>query len=465
MHKATVDFGVSLMPEHQVELLVADLSLARALFEGVPAARLLSRVQLARDASNQAAWDEWLARVTAHQTDDLERLRRAIARHARQALDEGPIDAENATVAALVFGFFCNESDDASLAEAGLTPHEKALVRSCSFYDGRLGGTGDVRVPMLEACIRIATLASAGPWAHERLMDAVTQLATSEIGILWPAAEQRLFPIDFQVAPEHARMTRIDRASLDALVARDPRELASVIARAERSRSLPTPLASLPPSRPRVRLDTFLADLSDLLSHPGALVLAVALVDPEVDAAVPSKPPSDRPSNIPLDWSQPDLAENIAESIENGQTSFARLRNLVGRGGEPALDAIGAEMLRTSSHAAANAMFAEVLARAGRPRDVIRLVTHFAIASDPPIAARALSTCNAPELPSVLRAWLEAMLPTDGADAQLGPDPHTSSAARLTACVASLEPYPHLYEAVRPLLLRVSERPPPSTTE
>ncbi|WP_394837786.1 hypothetical protein LVJ94_12815 [Pendulispora rubella] len=464
MQKATVDFGVSLMPEHQVELLVADLSLARALFEGVPSARLLSRVQLARDESNQAAWDEWLARVTAHQPEDLERLRRAIARHARQALDEGPIVAENGTVAALVFGFFCNESDDASLAESSHPPPE-ALVRACSFYDGRLGAKGDTRVPMLEACIRIATLASAGPWAHERLMDAVAQLATSEIGILWPAAEQRLFPIDFQVAPDHARMTRIDRASLDALVARDPRELASVIARAERSRPLPTPMASLPPSRPRVRLDTFLADLSDLLSRPGTLVLAVPLVDPEVDAAVPSKPPSDRPSSIPLDWSQPDLAENIAESIENGQTSFARLRNLIGRGGEPALDAIGAEMLRTSGHAAANAMFAEVLARAGRPRDVIRLVTHFAIASDPPVAARALSACSAPELPSVLRAWLEAMLPTDGADAQLGPDPHTSSAARLTACVASLEPYPHLYEAVRPLLLRVSERPPPSTSE
>ena len=477
MHKATVDFGVSLSPERQVELLVADLSLARALFEGVPCARLLSRVQLARDEADQAAWDGWLVRITGGAAEDLERLHRAIARHARQALDEGPIEAENATVAALVFGFFSNESDDASLAETfgqkAQRPKE-SLVRACSFYDGRLGAerdVRDVRVPMFEACVRIATMASAGPWAHDRMLDAAAQLATSEIGIFWTAAEQRLFPIDFQVDPDHGRMTRIDRTSLDALVARDPRELASIVARVERARPLTTPAlptsvgSPQPSSRPRVRLDTFIADFSALLAHRGALVLAVPVVDPDVDAAVPSAPPSDRPSGVPLDWSQPDLATTLAESIECGQTSVTRLRNLVGRGGEPALDAIGAEMLRVASHPVANAMFAEILARSGRPRDVIRLVTHFAIAPDPPTAARTLSACSAPELPSVLRAWLEAMLPTDGADAQLGTDPHTSSAARLTACVASLEPYPHLYQAVRPLLLRVSERPPAGTVD
>jgi hypothetical protein len=69
--------------------------------------------------------------------------------------------------------------------------------------------------------------------------------------------------------------------------------------------------------------------------------------------------------------------------------------------------------------------------------------------------------CDAVELPRVLSAWLEAMLPSDGEPALLGDDDiEQSSAARVTACVASLAPYPHLYRAVRPLLARVSEAPP-----
>jgi hypothetical protein len=71
--------------------------------------------------------------------------------------------------------------------------------------------------------------------------------------------------------------------------------------------------------------------------------------------------------------------------------------------------------------------------------------------------------CNAPELPSVLRAWLEAMLPADGGIVPFGDNPETSSAARLTACIAALAPYPKLYGAVRPLLSRVSEPPPRSS--
>jgi hypothetical protein len=135
----------------------------------------------------------------------------------------------------------------------------------------------------------------------------------------------------------------------------------------------------------------------------------------------------------------------------------------VSRGGEPALDAIGAEMLRVATHPFASATFAELVARSGRPRDVIRLVTYFAIAPDPTDAARALSACISPELPSVLRAWLEAMLPSDGGVAPFGENPETSSTARLTACVTSLAPYPKLYGAVRPLLARVSEAPPPGS--
>jgi len=122
-------------------------------------------------------------------------------------------------------------------------------------------------------------------------------------------------------------------------------------------------------------------------------------------------------------------------------------------------------MLRVHSHPTASAMFAHVLARSGRARDVIRLVTYFAVAPDPTVAAHALSSCTAPELPTVLRAWLEAMLPSDGGAAPFGDDPYTSSAARVTACVASLAPYPHLYQAVRPLLSRVSEAPPASMND
>ena len=62
----------------------------------------------------------------------------------------------------------------------------------------------------------------------------------------------------------------------------------------------------------------------------------------------------------------------------------------------------------------------------------------------------------------MLSAWLEAMLPSDGELAPSGDDPETSSAARLTACVAALAPYPHLHLAVRPLLQRVSDAPPAS---
>jgi len=60
----------------------------------------------------------------------------------------------------------------------------------------------------------------------------------------------------------------------------------------------------------------------------------------------------------------------------------------------------------------------------------------------------------AAELPRVLGAWLDGMLPADGQD---GPE---SSAARITACIASLKPYPRLYGAVRPLLTRLAVATP-----
>jgi hypothetical protein len=458
---------VDLNAESTIELLVADLSLARAFFEGVPAARLLARAQLARatEASDLAAWDSMLERLVGKDAAALERLRRALARHTRAALDEGPLAADAATLAALVCAVFAAKTgSDASIAEAFSSVSAvgdavpDTIARACAAYDGRLARASgvDVRVPLFEACVRLATGATAGPWTYARLLETTQKLAASEIGINWTSAELRLFPVDFQVSPERARMTRIDRTSLDALVARDPRELASAIARVEAKTSSP----SIDPRATRTYLDSFIADLGQLLKRTGALVMAVTIPDPEVDEALPSVPPSERPSAIPLDWSQPDVARQIADSFERGQTSLARLRSMILRGGEPALDSIGAEMLRVAIHPQASAAFADALARSARPRDVIRLVTYFAVTPDPVAAARALSACAAPELPSVLRAWLEAMLPVDGAAAPFGDDPNTSSAARLTACVASLEPYPHLYRAVRPLLSRVSERPP-----
>jgi hypothetical protein len=143
----------------------------------------------------------------------------------------------------------------------------------------------------------------------------------------------------------------------------------------------------------------------------------------------------------------------LAAALESGATTVPRVRAAAARGGEAALDAIGAEMLDVGGHASASAAFAEILSHSGRPRDVLRLVTYFAIAPDPVPAARALGACSAVELPRVLGAWLDAMLPLDGDDA---PD---SSAARVTACIASLKPYPQLYLAVRPLLTRLDLEP------
>jgi hypothetical protein len=201
------------------------------------------------------------------------------------------------------------------------------------------------------------------------------------------------------------------------------------------------------------------------LSHPGVLVLGVPPMEPPLEDDLPLnlRVSVSQPSWLPFDWSSPEsAAEAFAGALDRGALTLPRFRAHVMSGGEPALDAIGAEMLHVKSHPFASACFAEILARSGRPRDVMRLVTYFAIAPDPAPAARALAACTAPELPRVLSAWLEAMLPQNGEQAVLADDDvDHSSAARLTACVASLAPYPNLYRAVRPLLSRVSDAPPP----
>jgi hypothetical protein len=120
-------------------------------------------------------------------------------------------------------------------------------------------------------------------------------------------------------------------------------------------------------------------------------------------------------------------------------------------------------MLNVAAHPFASAVFAEFLAPFARERDVVRLVTYFAIAPDPSTAARALELCGAREVVStVLKAWLETMLPTDGGRAAPGSNPDISASARVALCLAALRPYPALYEVVEPLLSRVGSELGPS---
>jgi hypothetical protein len=150
-------------------------------------------------------------------------------------------------------------------------------------------------------------------------------------------------------------------------------------------------------------------------------------------------------------------AQQIASALERGATTAPRARALLLRTGPVALDAVGREMLEVSAHPYASAVFAETLATASRERDVVRLVTYFAIAPDPAPAAHALSLCRAAEVPGVLRAYLESMLPADGGLTPIG----DGGGARIAACIGALRPYPHLFEAVEPLLSRISAAPPP----
>ena len=460
------DVGLTLRAGDQLELRVIDLSLSRAFYEGIPAARLLARMRVRSDERDldaaplrktaTSSWDALLARLTGGAPETGERVKRAIARHTRAAFDEGALPIDESCVASLVFALAVSDDPDASPSEAfGAVPSgggdDRVIARSCGTFEPRLGAhSADKRAVLFEACARLATRAAAGPWPAERVRDALRELAASELGAKLRRSNAALFPIAFdaEIAQGDRRMALLERVELDALVAKDPRELASAIARSERSH----------PGHP-THVDTLLADLTTLLERPGELVIAVR--GPEVDEEMPI--PSIRPSWAPTDWSSAEGASALADAVERGATTIPRLRGLVSRGGEPALDAIGAEMLRVATHPFASATFAELLARSGRPRDVIRLVTYFAIAPDPADAARALSACNSPELPSVLRAWLEAMLPSDGGVAPFGENPETSSTARLTACVTSLAPYPRLYGAVRPLLARVTEAPPHSS--
>jgi hypothetical protein len=462
------DIGDELRTADRAEWLVADVSLARALYSGVPVARLLARTRLASDEADLSSaplgaepysrWDALMRGLLGRSAATLERTKRQIARHARAASDEGPLPAAPGVVALLAYACAASTDPDVSMAEAFANPEAAQLdpqvAAAVAEYEPRLLlRLHDPRAALFEACVRLTARASAGPWPIERLADAARQLASSEVKLaLVERSDEPLYPLDVEplVAAKDRRMIRIVRTALDLLVKRDPRELAAIVAR--------TPSEGAHDAH----LDSLLADLARLLAQPGALLLAAPMAEPDSQSEVLGVPSSRTPSWLPSDWSTGEAGAAMADAFERGTTTQPRMRAAVARGGEPALDAIGAEMLRVGAHPFASAAFAEILARSGRTRDVARLVTYFAVAPDPAPAARALSVCTSPELPAMLIAWLEAMLPHDGGLVHQGPDPLTSSGARLTACVASLAPYPHLYRAVRPLLRRVSEAPPPA---
>src|SRR5581483_8327625 len=121
----SLDVGLDLAPGQDVELLVADLSLARAFFEGVPAARLLARVRLALDARDLSAppgergsYDALIGRMLGNVRPALDRVRKAVVRHTRAASDEGPLPATETIFADLACTVALSPDIDASISEA-----------------------------------------------------------------------------------------------------------------------------------------------------------------------------------------------------------------------------------------------------------------------------------------------------------------------------------------------------------
>ncbi|MDB4935051.1 MAG: hypothetical protein JWP87_2023 [Labilithrix sp.] len=412
--------------DQRVELAVVDLGVARAYWEGVPTARLLARIRLGRDERDlvdvgeresglelaSSTWDKLMARLLAESASAWGRVKSAVARHGRAASDEGPLVADDGAIAALVHVLLsAAESDgDSSPAEgaADRGAVDSSVMRACAVLDARLGiVTSDRRAAAFEACLRVATIATAVPTSASSLFDLGERAASA--APLYPWGDDEV-----PVAERHALL--LDRPALDAPASAE-------LAHATRM----------------------------LAAHHGALVAFVASAERRSPLAVNSLPPS---SWLPSDLGSPDAATRLAAALERGATTAPRTRSLILRGGDAALDAIGAEMLNVAAHPFASAVFADILGRASRERDVVRLVSYFAIAPDAATAAHALAVCTSSEVPAMLRAWLESILPTDGSHAEV------SSSERLNRCVAALAPYPHLHAAVKPLLRRTSERPP-----
>jgi len=464
--------------EDEVELTVVDLGVARALWEGVPTARLLARIRLHRDERDlidldqrasgidfdDASWDIILARLLASAPASLDRLKRAVARHARAASDEGGLTAGDTTIATLVHAHLSGSDVDASPAEGAneAVPLEEPVRIACGRFDERLGRTtGDRRGVYFEACLELAKRASSPAWPLDALRSALGALAAIQnaaihdsggypnLDALPPALIASTAPLypwsdhgDVPVAERRACL--VDRGTIERVLLLPPRDLTAAVARA----------ATRYPELPIAKI---VADAAVCLSKRGALLL-IATREPRSQREAPRLPPA---SWAPVDLDATQTALTLASALERGSITAPRARSILVRGGDLALDAIGKEMLNVAAHPFASAVFAELLAPFARERDVVRLVTYFAIAPDPRAAARALSLCNAREVVStVLKAWLETMLPADGAVAAPGTDPNTSTSARIASCIEALRPYPALYEIVEPLLSRLSELPP-----
>lgn len=463
--------------EDEVDVTIVDLGIARALWEGVPIARLLARIRLHRDERDlidldqrasgidfdDASWDIILARLLASAPASLDRLKRAVARHARAASDEGPLAAGDTTVATLVHAHLSASDFDASPAEGAneAVAVEDSVRLACAPFDERLGRVnGDRRGVYFEACLELAKRGSSPAWPLDALRAALGALAAVQDAAIhdsggYPnldalpdaviAGTAPLYPWgdDGEVPIVDRRACLVDRASIERVLLLPERDLAAAIARAATR-------------YPELPIGKIVADVLTSLAKHGA-VLLIATREPRSQREAPRLPPS---SWAPVDLDARETALTLASALERGSITGPRARSILIRGGDQALDAIGKEMLSVAAHPFASAVFAELLAPFARERDVVRLVTYFAIAPDPKAAAHALNLCSAREVVStVLKAWLETMLPTDGAIAVRGGDPDTSASARLASCVEALRSYPALYQIVRPLLSRVSGRP------
>lgn len=388
----------------ELELAVVDLRVARALWEGVPTARLLARIRLDRDERDfvgivdrasgldlaSSTWDKLMARLLGPSPAAHDRVKRAVARHGRAASDEGPLAASDPAIAALVRVLLSateteGDSSPAEGAADGATL-DGAVMRACGQLDERLAAGGaDRRAAAFEACLHIATIATGGAPSLAALVACGPAIAAG--APLYPWGDE-----DVPVGERRALL--LDR-----------------------------PVAEGAPSLAR--------ELSTLGPHHGELVAFVRL-EPRSGHEQQPVPPS---SWLPTDLGSVDAASRLAAALERGATTAPRARSVILRGGDPALDAIGSEMLDVAAHPFASAVFADTLGRASRERDVVRLVSYFAIAPDLATAAHALAASTAPEVPVVLRAWLESILPAD-----------------IPRCVAAVAPYPHLHAAVKSLL-------------
>lgn len=461
--------------EDEVELTVVDLGVARALWEGVPTGRLLARARLDRDERDlvdfdqrasgvdfaDASWDIVLARLLASAPACLDRVKRAVARHAHAAAAEGPLAASDTSIAALVHALLSSADADASPAEGAadaLDVDEPVRAASASFDQRLARSRRERRAAYFEACLALAQRSSAPGCPLDALRSSLGAIeAMQEADIHdsggYPsldalpdavvASEAILYPwgADGEVTAADARVCLLDRGRVERIVLRERRHLSAAVVRAEAR-------------YPTVPIARIVADISPCLGAHGALLLVAKRREPRSahDASLP--PGSWAPSAIDT----PETAAALAAALERGSITAPRARSLLVRGGDAALDAIGKEMLDVAAHPFASAVFAEILAPIARERDVVRLVTYFAIAPDPAVAARALSVCGAPEVVcAMLKSWLETMLPPDGAPLAPGTDPETSAGARVNSCIGALRPYPTLYDAVRPLLTRLGE--------